>query len=271
MKIPAAWIVESGFSRYNAPAGKNPTHREEPMKAAITYVHHSCFVLELGEKTFLFDYPEDAHLPEGAADAAARAVSGKDLTVFISHGHDDHFGKNLADVVSPAAQARFVVSDDVPDMFPDAVPEDALVVEPDETYRFAGMGIETLMANDLGVAFVIETGGVGVYFGGDLAEWIWPDMEAAAVRFTENYFQAAIDKVKASGVHIVFQNVDRRMENLGGGLKLLRQVCPPVFVPMHSFGDTAGYAGLDFDCDPRRTRIFLYRKPGDTMAFECGA
>lgn len=235
------------------------------MQAEITYVHHSCFVLEINKRFFLFDYPEDTHLPAGAADVVRQKVSRKDLFVFVSHGHDDHFHKELTSVVAPAATARFVVSDDVPDMFPESVPADALVVEPDEEYRFEGMTIETLMANDLGVAFIIETDGVVVYFGADLAEWIWPEMAPAAVRFTEKYFQEAVDRVKARGVDIAFHNVDRRLENLGGGLKFAARVQPPVFVPMHGFGETAWYADLDYGCDPAATRVFLYRRPGDAL------
>jgi len=241
------------------------------MRADIVYVHHSCFILKLAEKTFLFDYPGDAHLPPAAADVIQRHIAGSDLFVFISHSHDDHFNPNLIQIVKPAACARFVVSDDVPDMYPEAVPEDALVVEPDETYRRGDIAVETLMANDLGVAFLIEIEGIVVYFGADLAEWIWPDMEEAAVRFTETFFQEAIDRVRARNVHIAFHNVDKRLDNLGGGLKFLERVRPRVFVPMHGFGDTAWYGDLVYPCDRRRTQIFIYRNPGDLQVFSLEA
>ena len=245
--------------------------QKEPIQAGITYVHHSSFILELGKKTFLFDYPGEEHLPPGAAGVVQRHIAGSDLFVFVSHSHDDHFNRDLIRIVEPAGSARFVVSDDVPDMFPEAVPEDALIVEPDETYRLEDMTIETLMANDLGVAFLIEVGGVVVYFGADLAEWIWPDMEEAAVRFTENFFQEAIDRVNARGVHIAFHNVDKRLENLGGGMKFLDRVRPAVFVPMHGFGDTAWYADLTYPCHRGQTQIFTYRNPGDAQAFALSA
>ena len=241
------------------------------MEARITYIHHSSFLLELSEKTVLFDYPEDAHLPDGAAAVLRRGIAGKDLFVFVSHGHDDHFNKDLVRIAAPAASARFVVSDDVPELFPEAVPEDALIVEPDETYRLADMTVETLMANDLGVAFIIDIGGVVVYFGADLAAWIWPAMEDSAVRFTEAFFQEAIDRVAARGVHIGFHNVDKRLANLGGGMAFLHRVQPAVFVPMHGFVDTAWYATLDYPCDSRRTRIFTYRNPGDAGVFALDA
>lgn len=236
--------------------------------ASITYIHHSSFILELGGKTFLFDYPGDEHLPPGTEALVRGRIAGSDLFVFISHSHDDHFNPDLIRIVEPAASARFVVSDDVPDMFPDAVPEDALVVEPDETYQVEGMTVETLMANDLGVAFLIGVGGIVVYFGADLAEWIWPEMEEAAVRFTETFFQEAVDRVKARHVHIAFHNMDKRLDNLGGGMRFLQKVRPAVFVPMHAFGDTAWYGGLDYPIDPSRTRIFDYRSPGDSIRFE---
>jgi L-ascorbate metabolism protein UlaG (beta-lactamase superfamily) len=153
-------------------------------------------------------------------------------------------------------------------MFPDAMPAGALIVEPDEEYPFRGMTIRTLMANDLGVAFIIETDGILVYFGGDLAEWVWPGMTPAAVRFTEDYFQQVLDKLKERPIHIAFSNVDKRLDNLGGGIKLLRQVRPAVFVPMHTFGDTDWTAELEADFAGAAIRIFRYRNSGDEMVAE---
>lgn len=238
------------------------------MRVTVTYVHHNCFILALASKTLLFDYPEDAHLPAGAAELVRGKIAAGELYVFISHGHEDHFNKALQAMAASAARSRFIVSDDVPDMFPEAVPADALIVEPDETYSLPGMTIETLMANDLGVAFIIEFDGLSVYFGGDLAEWIWPEMTPAAVRFTENYFQETLDTLKQRRIHLAFSNVDPRLENLGGGIKLLNQVRPAVFVPMHAFGNTAGYQDLQFNEDRRMSRVFRYRRTGDTAVFE---
>jgi L-ascorbate metabolism protein UlaG (beta-lactamase superfamily) len=238
------------------------------MQAGITYIHHSAFILTLERKTFLFDYPEEQHLPPGAAEAVRSRIAGTDLYVFVSHGHADHFNSDLGRVVAPASQACFIISDDVAEMFPEAVPAGALIVEPDGQYRLRGMSIETLMSNDLGVGFIIVTDGISVYYGGDLAEWIWPEMAPAAVRFTETYFQEVLDKIKQRRIHIAFSNLDKRLPNLAGGLKLLQQVKPAVFVPMHAFGDTAWYAELEYGCDPAVTRIFGYRKTGDAMIFE---
>lgn len=239
------------------------------MLATVTYIHHSSFVLELAEKTFLFDYPADHHLPGAAAEVLQGKIQGSDLFVFVSHSHDDHFNKSLARIAAPAASVRLVCSDDVFDLYPESVPKDALIVEPDESYPLAAdLSVDTLLANDLGVAFIIQVAGIRVYFGGDLAEWVWPDMSDDEVRFTEKFFQKAIDRVNARPVHIAFQNVDKRLDNLAGGMKFLSQVQPQVFVPMHAFGDAAWYADLDYPCDTAQTRVFMYRNPGDSQVFE---
>jgi glyoxylase-like metal-dependent hydrolase (beta-lactamase superfamily II) len=241
------------------------------MHFGITYVYHSCFIVDLGRKFLLFDYPADAHLPDGAAELVRRKIAGSELYVFISHGHDDHCNHDMDRVTAPAERCRFIVSDDVPDLFPEAVPPGASIVEPDETYAIHGMTIQTRMANDLGVAFIIDIDGLVIYFGGDLAEWIWPDMAPKAVQFTENYFQQMLDTLKQRRLHLAFANVDQRLENLGGGIKLLQEVQPDVFVPMHSFGDTAWYGKLGFDELRGASRVFLYRNTGDTMSFRVDA
>ncbi len=127
-------------------------------------------------RAFLFDYPGDAHLPDGGEAMVQEAVAGTDLAVFISHSHEDHLNNDLVTMASTADSVRYVLSDDVEDMRPETIPSGAevLIVEPDERYEFGGMTVETLLSNDLGVAFMVEDGDFRFYFGGDLAKWVWP-------------------------------------------------------------------------------------------------
>ena len=56
------------------------------MSAKFHYIHHACFTVEAGGKTFLFDPFLDGN-PEG--------LKAKDIKadyIFVSHGHGDHLG-----------------------------------------------------------------------------------------------------------------------------------------------------------------------------------
>lgn len=239
------------------------------MQCTITYIHHSAFVLRTDRRTYLFDYPEDEHLPDGADDLVRRTVAGTDLAVFVSHGHADHLNKDLASVTGTAAQVRYVLSDDVEELRPEAVPGNGqvLTVEPDEVYGFGGMVIETLMSNDLGVAYLVEDGCFRFYYGGDLAEWIWPGAAEAEATFTRTFFRKAMERVRDFGPHVAFANVDPRLDNRAGGGEACRIIGAPVFVPMHTFGETAILAEFARTAGQGRSRLFSYARMADSGQF----
>ncbi len=238
------------------------------MHADIVYIHHNCFFLKLGPRTVLFDYPAPEHLPEAAAQAAAKIMTGADLTIFISHSHEDHFDPAILEATTLAASRIFVASDDVADLYPESLPDDAVIVEPGETYLVDGFRVETLESNDLGVAFCIEDGPVSIYYGGDLANWNWPAATAAALGAVERFWQSALARIARARVDIAFSNVDARLPSLAGGPEFVRVVAPRVFVPMHLFGRTRQLADLADRLAAPGTTIARYARPGDVFSVE---
>lgn len=237
------------------------------MNLRLTYIHHNSFVLDDGRQVFLFDFPGPAHLAPGAREAMERAVAGRTCFVFNSHSHDDHFNAELGELVSGAARAWFVLSDDILDMYPAAVPKGSLIVEPDESYQFMGLSIDTLMSNDLGVAFLIRTGGLTVYYGGDLANWNWDADPVRQRKFTERFFASALARICAHEIDVGFSNADKRLRSQSGAAQFVRVVKPRLFVPMHTFGH-AEWAGELFDTAKQAgSEIFLYEEPGDSADF----
>ena len=239
------------------------------MDISITYIHHNCFVMKTPERAYLFDYPNDSHLPSGAETLVRDAVAGTDLSVFVSHSHDDHLNNDIETMVSTAKSVRYILSDDVEDMRPETIPADAntLIVEPDESYEFDGLAIETLMSNDLGVAFLVKDGDFRFYYGGDLAKWIWKTASAKEEEFTTNFFREAMERVRDFQPHVAFSNVDKRLENLAGGVEAYRQTGAKVFVPMHTFGDTSWLEDFRESVGEVFTRLFIYGESGDNARF----
>lgn len=236
------------------------------MQCTVTYIHHNGFVLRTPRRAWLFDYPGESHLPPGASALARRAVAGTDLAVFVSHGHEDHLNEDLPSVAGAAARVCYVLSDDIPELRPEAVPQDAetLLVEPDERYDYRGMHIETLMSNDLGVAFLVEDGEFRFYFGGDLACWIWEGASPRERDFTRKFFAEAMERVRDFRPHVAFCNVDGRLPNLAGGVDACRIIGAPLFVPMHAFGRTVWPDSLSAECG---SDLFLYRQSGEELEY----
>jgi len=239
------------------------------MEARIVYIHHNCFVLRTPDRTYLFDYPGDAFLPPGAPGLVREAVADADLAVFVSHGHEDHFNDDLPSVTDAARRVRYVLSDDIEEMRPEAVPQngEVLVVEPDGSYQWGSMAITTLMSNDLGVAFLVQEGEFRFYFGGDLAKWIRKSTSPGEAAFNAGFFRRAMNRVRAFRPHVAFSNVDKRLDNLAGGAEAYRECGARVFVPMHGFGDTGWFSEFARSVSGGQAEFFLYAEPGDSAVY----
>ena len=131
----------------------------------VTYIHHSCFLVETDRFYYLFDY-EKGDLPEMDV--------GKPVFVLSSHGHGDHYNPEVFSRLADAGmrKVRAVLSDDI------EVPEgtDALPVSPGKEYVLGPRHrIMTFRSTDLGVAFLIEDQQTLIYHAGDLNDWVWEE------------------------------------------------------------------------------------------------
>lgn len=232
------------------------------MQAAITYVHHNCFVLELDGRTLLFDYPAAEHRPPGAEDVVRRALKGADAVIFFSHSHADHCGADILELTGDAASAAMVLSFDVPEMVPELDVTGALVVDPDETVHVGDLKVNSLESNDLGVAFMIEAPEGRIYYGGDLALWDWPGLDRAGLDFTMRYFDDCLERVRAFAPHIAFADADPRLDSRAGGGLFWERVRPPVFVPMHGFGDLDSLSRFARDLAAPAGRVLTFDAVG---------
>ena len=129
----------------------------------ITYIHHSCFLVETDRCYYLFDY-EKGDLPQ--LDVA------KPILVFSSHGHHDHYNPEIVTVLTENGMEHIyaVLSDDIP------VPSNGKVLQvtPGQDYElWLQQKLTTFASTDLGVAFLIEDQGEILYHAGDLNDWVW--------------------------------------------------------------------------------------------------
>jgi len=236
------------------------------MPTRIVYIHHDCFFLLTGGRALLFDYPAPQYLPPEAASVAAAVMAGSALTVFASHSHDDHFDPGILAATAGAASRRFVVSDDVADLHADALPPDAVVMEPDDCRDLGGLTVRAMESNDMGLAYRIEADGLSIYFGGDLALWDWPGQSAAAARAVGMSWRRALGRIADRPVDVAFSNMDPRLPSLSGAPDFVATVRPRVFVPMHLNGHTAYIDRFADRLASPATALFRYARPGDAFS-----
>ena len=185
----------------------------------ITFIKHSSFLVE-GEKiALLFDYYE----------GEVAFPLGKDLIVFASHRHGDHYNKRIFDLPAKV----FVVSDDIPRK---DVPAGVVVhwIGPHQKIDLEGLTVSTLRSTDEGVAFIIEVEEKTLYFAGDLNNWFWEEEGESYTTEMEKAYHKEIDLLPKQ-IHVAFVPVDPRLGEYysKGALDLLERTQISYMIPMH--------------------------------------
>jgi L-ascorbate metabolism protein UlaG (beta-lactamase superfamily) len=240
------------------------------MPIEITYIFHNCFILKLPDKTFLFDYPADQYLDEARRAAVIAQIKNTNLYVFSSHNHADHFNRHSMDLSSYTKSLTCILSHDILKKNRQFKGNPSCYgVEADQSYTINDFTIDSFLSNDEGVAFLIHLGSLHIYFGGDLANWHWEDLNKQEVRLLVDYFGEVLEKIKKWPIQIAFSNTDQRLANWAGAAQFMEAVKPRLFVPMHAFGKTESIVKfLNENPVHPGTEVFQYHQTGDSISLE---
>ncbi len=223
----------------------------------VVYIAHSGFCVELGRHVLLFDY-FTGRLPEWDRR--------KELVVFASHRHQDHFNVKVLKLAEQYEKVRFVLGADIrlrddwlerKGIDPAVLsrvsflrPESALFLpdggEAAEGKKWAGgempsagekegVGVWALRSTDEGVAFLVETEGSRFYHAGDLNWWHWEGEGKAWNRNMETGYKRQIDRMAGLYVDAAFVPLDPRLGTAyGWGMEyFLQRVKAGHVFPMH--------------------------------------
>ncbi len=172
----------------------------------VTYIHHSCFLVETDSCYYLFDY-EKGCLPQ--MDVT------KPIFLLSSHGHQDHYNPGIFQMLEALGMQKVyaILSDDI------EIPADVnvLQVSSGTEYRLSlGQKLTTFQSTDLGVAFLIEDQGKMIYHAGDLNDWVW---EGESISYNEQMtidYRKQIDlllgKLEHRKIDLAFVVLDPRQE-----------------------------------------------------------
>ena len=233
----------------------------------IQYIHHSSFSVEFEKAVFLFDYFE-GELPEFPRD--------KDLIVFASHRHHDHFDRIIFDLADKYPSVRYILSKDIrmsenyrkrmgiPDETASRI---TYIGKNAELALMAGgepLKVETLTSTDEGVAFILQYEGKCLYHAGDLNWWTWIGETEEEYEDMTRRFQTEIAKIKGRHFDAAFVPLDpRQEERYSWGLDyFMRNTDTDQVYPMHFWGDFSVIDRLIADevSRPYRERIVKIEK-----------
>lgn len=176
----------------------------------LTYIHHSCYLVETEKANLVFDYWVD---PEGADGPFPRFLdaldSQKPLYVVVSHHHKDHFTRDIFRWGERFVNARFIISRDTARSinyllrpggnYKGPRPDQSCIaiLSPGEVFRDSNVTVRAFGSTDIGNSYLVEAGERTLFHAGDLNAWIWIDEStkaevAAAIRS----FAAILDNVR---------------------------------------------------------------------------
>lgn len=209
----------------------------------VTYLYHSGFAVELDKYVLVFDFTT----PE---DFAPFIPKEKQLMIFVSHKHQDHFQlKTLKWAENISENTRYFVGNDIKlnekylerNGIAPGILKRMVRMKGGETYQNdeKDFKVETLRSTDEGVAFLIRVGGISIYHAGDLNHWYWEEESQSWNDQMEKAYQAEIDKIAGREFDFAFIVLDPR---LGEGCRygmdyFLQKVSVKNIFPMHMWED----------------------------------
>ena len=164
----------------------------------VTFIEHSGFMVEMEQNVLLFDYYQ-GEIPS--------FDGSKTLYVFASHSHADHYDPAIWKLKEQYRDIHYILSDDIKDN------EGAVVMKAHEKKEVAGIEIETLRSNDMGVAFLVKVEGKTIYHAGDLNWWHWNGEPEEDNEYYKKTFQDEMKYLEGKKIDLAFMLLDPRQED----------------------------------------------------------
>lgn len=214
----------------------------------ITFVHHSCFVIETEERVLIFDYFRNGRVKGyNFTGVLPKFDQKKSLYVFASHFHQDHFDLEILRWAEKYPKIRYILSKDIrlsgryleKNGIPHSVKEKITFVQPLKNYEVDDMKIRTLRSTDAGVAFLIKAEGKYIYHAGDLNLWKWEGAGDLVNGKEARAYKHEINKLSDYTIDVAFVPLDSRQKKFAaaGLYYFMEHVNAKVVFPMHMWQD----------------------------------
>jgi len=206
----------------------------------LTYVFHSCFVIESTDITLIFDYYKDSannwlmrHLPD---------FKGK-VYVFASHAHHDHFNKEILKWTNVRNDIQYIFSKDILDE-KQCLSSDGFFLNKGEAYQDDRIYVKAYGSTDQGISFYVEAGGKKIFHAGDLNDWHWkeestPEEIADAEKFYQDELNILAGEVPVLDVAMFPLDPRLGADFADGAILFLQKIKTGLLVPMHCQGEHA--------------------------------
>lgn len=229
----------------------------------IIYIYHNCFIIDLGSKKLLFDYPKI--LNEEAVNFVINTIKNNDLIVFISHSHNDHFTEEVIELRKFVKSFICITSYDVIEAS-NRMKNLCYEVKDGDSLKIDNIIVDVYGSSDIGVSFLLKISSIKVYYAGDNANWKREQLPPELNEKIEKTFKKVISEIKnkEGSVDIAFLVFCEICEDYGGISYIVRELKPQLLVPMHLSGNTKIFETYKKYFKNLSCNIFTYHNLGDT-------
>lgn len=172
----------------------------------ITYIFHSCFLVETQTCYYLFDYYRK-QLP--------KLNPQKPILVFASHFHQDHYNKEVFEQLKQQGMTDIhaILSKDISKRdYPEKRGIEITCVTFHQHYELPyETSLETLHSTDSGVAFLVTCPEGVIYYAGDLNDWVWKG-EPSRITADDRSYRHEIKMLAEKTIDVAFLPLDPRQE-----------------------------------------------------------
>lgn len=248
-------VLTSGIRATLPPVpGKELKEKE----AEIWYLGHSGWAIKTKKNLLIFDYW--GHGSKVKNPVLSFESENKDVYVFVSHNHSDHFDPVIYEWEKACENIHYIFGWKVS---PD---QKTTSLEPREKIMVKNLEILTIKSTDKGVGFLVNVDGLVIFHAGDHenGEGIW-DAYADEIDFLSQNVKsidlAFIPVARDKGKWWDYSNK--------GSFYLIEKLQPRVLFPMHALGQEQFYKEFAAEAARKnyRTTICCAEKLGDRFFY----
>ena len=180
----------------------------------ISYIYHSCYLLEFDKFSIVFDFYRDIRREDGSYWIQDYLLEQKgDLYVFVTHSHQDHFNPDIFSWKERKSNITYILSAELKQSGM-AVPAEAILLDKLDTYKNRHLETKAFGSTDIGGSFLLNIGGMYYFHAGDLNNWHWnEEVPLWESRMYENNFLCELELIaeEVEELHVAMFPIDPRL------------------------------------------------------------
>lgn len=208
----------------------------------VTYIYHSCYLIEFEEFSILFDFYKDVRREDGSYWVKDYLLNRKgDLYVLCSHSHYDHFSPEILAWKEQKKNIHYIFSRELLVSGKTTI-GDAIYLDKEDVYRDQRLTIKAFGSTDAGGSFLVEYNNRHIFHAGDLNNWHWnEEVDKEEALSYENYFLCELELVSEHNdrLYLAMFPIDPRLgkDFMKGAEQFVSRIRTNYFLPMHFGGD----------------------------------